>query len=304
VENTAVGDQALASNIGQANTATGFQSLFSNTDGFENTATGVQALFSNTIGHDNTAYGDQALLSNTIGNQNTANGTSALASNATGVSNTASGYQALFSNVSGSGNTANGTGSLSSNTISNGNTAVGFRSLFSSTGGDNTAIGDDALLGNTTGNLNVALGASAGLAVSTANNVICIGTLVQGENVSNSCYIGNVFDQTSAGGTAVFINSNGKLGTTTSSQRFKEEVQSMADFSEALFSLKPVTFRYKKEIDPTGTRQLALVAEEVEKVNPDLVVRDKDGRPYSVRYDQVNAMLLNEFSRSIEKWNS
>jgi len=140
---------------------------------------------------------------------------------------------------------------------------------------------------------NIALGASAGFNVTTADNVICIGH--DGQNVSNSCYIGEIFGVTSAGGTAVFINSTGKLGTLTSSARFKEEIKVMDKASEALFALNPVTFYYKKAIDPVRTSQFGLVAEEVEKVNPDLVVHDKDGKPYSVRYDAVNAMLLNEF---------
>jgi hypothetical protein len=139
------------------------------------------------------------------------------------------------------------------------------------------------------------LGEHAGFNVSTANNVICIGFGVGGANVSNSCYIGSIFGQTSSGGVAVFIDSAGKLGTLTSSRRFKEGIKPMEQASEVLFALKPVTFRYKKEIDPHSISQLGLVAEDVEKVNPDLVVRDKEGKPYSVRYEQVNAMLLNEF---------
>jgi len=145
------------------------------------------------------------------------------------------------------------------------------------------------------GSANTALGFGAGNNVTTASNVICIGSGVVGANVSNSCYIGSVFGQSSPGGAAVFINSAGQLGTSTSSGRFKEQIQPMERTSEALFALKPVTFRYKKEIDPAGTQQFGLVAEEVEKVNPDLVVRDQEGRPYTVRYDAVNAMLLNEF---------
>jgi len=148
-------------------------------------------------------------------------------------------------------------------------------------------------LHNTTGSGNTALGGEAGLNVTTADNVICIGT--DGENVSNSCYIGEIFGATSSGGSAVFIDANNHLGTVTSSKHFKEDIKPMGKTSEALLRLKPVTFRYKKEIDPQGTSQLGLVAEDVEKVNPDLVVRDKEGKPYSVRYDQVNAMLLNEF---------
>src|SRR5437879_6382015 len=122
---------------------------------------------------------------------------------------------------------------------------------------------------------------------------------VAGEN--NTCYVASIFGQTSASGIPVLINSNNKLGTATSSVRFKDDIKPMDNVSEALFALKPVTFRYKKEIDPAGVSQLGLVAEEVDKVNPDLVVRDKEGKPYSVRYDQVNAMLLNEFLKEHKK---
>jgi hypothetical protein len=141
--------------------------------------------------------------------------------------------------------------------------------------------------------MNTAFGHSAGVNVTTADNVICIGA--SGQNVSNSCYIDNIYGQTSVSGLPVLINSANKLGTTTSSKRFKEDIKPMDKASEALFALKPVCFRYKKEIDPVGISQLGLVAEDVEKVNPDLVVRDTEGKPYTVRYDQVNAMLLNEF---------
>jgi hypothetical protein len=152
-----------------------------------------------------------------------------------------------------------------------------------------------ALVNNTTGNSNIALGDFVGSGVTTASNVIVIGTGTSGLNVSNSCFIGQIFGATSSGGTQVFINSAGKLGTVTSSRRFKEEIKPMKRASEALFALKPVTFRYKKEIDPAGIAQFGLVAEEVEKVNPELVVRDADGKINTVRYDAVNAMLLNEF---------
>ena len=145
------------------------------------------------------------------------------------------------------------------------------------------------------GRNNIAIGFEAGSAVSIADNVICIGAGVIGDNVDDSCFIGNIATSTSPNGIAVLINSSGKLGTTTSSARFKDEIKPMDKASEALFALKPVAFRYKKDIDPAGTPQLGLVAEDVDKVNPDLVVRDKEGKPYSVRYDQVNAMLLNEF---------
>ena len=150
-----------------------------------------------------------------------------------------------------------------------------------------------------TGHNNTALGYQAGSGVSTANNVICIGA--DGNNVDNACYIGQIFGATSSGGTAVFVNSNGRLGTATSSQRFKDDIKLMDQASEALFALNPVTFRYKKEIDPQGIAQFGLVAEEVEKVDPDLVIRDAEGKPQTVRYEQINAMLLNEFLKEHKK---
>jgi hypothetical protein len=108
-------------------------------------------------------------------------------------------------------------------------------------------------------------------------------------------FIAGISGATALGGAAVFVDASGELGTLTSSKRFKDQIKPMDKASEALFALKPVTFRYKKEIDPAGAPQFGLVAEDVEKVNPALIVRDKEGHPYSVRYDQVNAMLLNEF---------
>jgi uncharacterized coiled-coil protein SlyX len=201
----------------------------------------------------------------------------------TSLENTAVGDHALQNNRTASRNTATGAAALNANT----------------TGNRNTAIGVLALSKNTTGNTNIAVGDGAGQNVTTASNVICIGS--GGANVSNSCYVGQVFGVTSSGGTAVFVNSNGQLATLTSSARFKEDVEPMDKASEALFALKPVSFRYKKEIEATGISQLGLVAEDVEKVSPDLVVRDKEGKPYSVRYDQVNAMLLNEFLKEHRK---
>ncbi len=142
----------------------------------------------------------------------------------------------------------------------------------------------------------MALGNYAGFGATTGSNNIYIGNQIEGTaGESNVCYIGSIFGQTNNLGSPVYIDANSKLGTLTSSKRFKEEIKPMDNASDALFALKPVTFRYKKEIDPAGKSLLGLVAEEVEKVNPDLVVRDKEGKPYSVRYDQVNAMLLNEF---------
>ena len=143
----------------------------------------------------------------------------------------------------------------------------------------NTAVGAGALVSNTTGRNNIALGFEAGSAVSIADNVICIGAGVIGDNVDDRCFIGNIAISTSPNGTAVLINSSGRLGTITSSARFKDEIQPMDKASEALFALRPVAFRYKKDIDLAGTPQLGLVAKDVDKVNPDLVVRDKEGKP-------------------------
>jgi len=273
-------------------TAEGQKALFSLTTGAANTAVGWSALSTNAAGSFNTATGAGALLFNTA-DDNTAFGAAALLFNTAGVENTAVGAAALLNNTGGPVDTPNG-GPASANT------AVGVSALSSNTTGSvNTALGIRALLNSATGNGNIALGAFAGLSVTDASDVIAIGA--DGENVSGTCYIGNIFGVTSSSGTGVFINSLGKLATMTSSRRFKDEIKPMDQTSEALFGLKPITFRYKKEIDPARTSQFGLVAEEVEKVNPALVVRDKEGKPYSVRYDQVNAMLLNEFLKEHRK---
>ena len=298
--NTAVGTVALLLNTtGTANTAIGTDAMVYNDTGSGNTAVGNGALFSNTTGNDNTVVGAGAFFSNTTGYENTAVGVSALASNTTGGNNTANGIGALQNNTSGYYNTAHGDFALLSNTTGIGNTANGYSALsFNTTSSYNTANGYEALY-NSTGSGNIGLGAFVGTNVTTANNVICIGS--DGNNEDNSCYIGNIFGATSANGVAVLVNSNGRLGTMTSSARFKDQIKPMNNASEALFALKPVVFRYKKEIDPDRTPQLGLVAEDVEKVNRDLVVRDKEGKPCSVRYDQVNAMLLNEFLKEHRK---
>jgi hypothetical protein len=276
VQNTQAISPAPDGGYPGGNTAEGQSAFFSLTSGGYNTAVGFFSLGSDTTNSFNTAVGAGALFANTADN-NTAIGAGALLSNTIGDGNTANGAFALFNDTTGGGNTANGALALQNNT----------------TGSNNTAVGPSALFFNTSGSANIALGAGAGQNVTTASNVICIGA--NGDNVDSSCYIGNVFGSTSSNGVSVFINTSGRLGTMTSSARFKEDIKPMDNVSQALFALKPVTFRYKKEIDPAGISQLGLVAEEVDKVNPDLVVRDKEGKPYSVRYDQVNAMLLNEF---------
>src|SRR6266567_4421283 len=238
----------------------------------------------------------------TAGNNN-AVGAYALANNISGNSNTANGYAALYRNTTGDANTANGAHALLGNTTGGSNTATGAAALTNNTTGSaNTANGQQAFNNNTSGSGNVALGVAAGSNATTGDSNVYIGAgMIDVAGESNACYIASIFGQTSASGIPVLINASNKLGTTTSSKRFKEGIKPMDKASETILALKPVTFRYKKEIDPAGTSQFGLVAEEVEKVNPDLVVRDREGKPYSVRYDQVNAMLLNEFLKEHRK---
>ena len=262
----------------------------------KNTAEGQDALFSLTNGTANTAIGNVALKANTNGDRNTGTGAFALFFNQTGSDNTAAGYAALFYNK-GSANTASGVAALHDNSSGSRNTASGNGALNNNTTGSNkTANGFQTLGNNTTGSFNIAMGNMAGSGVTTADDVICIGTA--GDNLSHSCYIGNIFNQASPSGLSVFVNSDGKLGTNPSSRRFKKDLKPMENTSEAILALQPMTFRYKKDFDPTGTSQFGLVAEDVEKVNPDLVVHDNEGKPFGVRYDQVNAMLLNEFLKA------
>ena len=295
--NTAEGQSALLNlTTGGFNTAVGFRSLSSNSTGGLNTAIGAGTLLSNTA-DENTATGAGALLSNVTGNHNTANGAFTLLSNTDGSSNVANGHSALFSNRTGNGNTAVGASALFANTEGRLNTATGIGALVSNaTGTANTATGASALGENTIGQNNTAIGNLAGFNQVTGSGNVYIGAGIQGtDGENNSCYVSSIFGQTSVGGIPVLVNSSNKLGTTTSSKRFKKEIKPMDQSSEGLFLLKPVNFRYNEQIDPEGNPQFGLVAEEVEKVNPALVLRDASGQPYTVRYDAVNAMLLNEF---------
>jgi len=259
------------------NTAEGEDALFSLTGGLQNTAVGFQALYSTTNGHDNTAVGNGAL------NQNIS-----------GFLNTACGFQTLYFNTTGKRNTA-----------------IGVSALHANTGGsNNTACGYQALAGNTTGGNNIALGLTAGGANTTGSNNIDIGNVgVDGESKTirigssrqTATYIAGISGATVAGGVGVVIDSDGHLGTVVSSKRFKDEIKPMNKASEAILSLEPVSFRYKKALDPKRIWQFGLVAEQVEKVDPDLVARDAEGKPYTVRYEAVNAMLLNEFLKEHRK---
>ena len=304
--NTATGAGSLLFNTADQNTATGAGALLSNTTGAQSTANGAFALFSNTEGNVNTAIGDQALFNNIglgapskptgvfFGSFNTANGDRALFSNTNGNSNTAAGAGALTENTTGSANTAVGISALSQNTTADDNTAVGAVALFdNTTGTQNTAVGFSALHDNSTGNNNIALGSSAGNNVATASNVIAIGSV--GADVSNSCFIGQIYSNVQPiVGTdpdSVTISSSGRLGRgNVSSRRYKHDIKPMEKASEALYALKPVRFRYNEQYDVTQTLAFGLIAEEVAEVAPDLVGRNPDGQPESVRYEQVNAM--------------
>jgi Chaperone of endosialidase len=307
---TAEGQKALFSlTTGAANTAVGWFSLQSLTTGSFNTATGAGALLFNTA-DANTAFGAAALLSNTIGLDNTAIGAAALSSNTEGAGNTATGFQALYSNTAGLANTANGSLALQGNTTGIFNTAIGNGALFSNTsGGDNVAIGRAALQSNTTGLKNTAIGSNAGFNITGTGNV-CIGEGMLGvAGEFNTTWIRNINNTVQpVVGTDpdnVTVNSAGRLGRgNVSSRRYKHDIKPMDNASEAVLALKPVTFRYNKEYDATQTLAYGLIAEDVAQVYPDLVGRNPEGEPESVRYEQVNAMLLNEFlkeHRKVEK---
>jgi hypothetical protein len=326
--NTASGSDALLLNTtGSDNTGIGHRSLENNTTGFANTATGRSALSNNTTGAENTGNGWRSLSSNTTGSKNTANGLSALASNTTGFFNTASGALALASSTTGFANTATGFRALEASTTSIWNTATGAEALLNnttgsfntadglhalvgnSTGSDNTAIGVEALRENATGNSNIALGAGAGDVLTTGSNNIDIGNHgVPGESntirigtvgVQTATYVAGILGKTVPMSVPVFVNASGLLGTVPSSARFKHDIKSMHEASEAILALNPVTFHYKS--DKTNAPQFGLVAEEVAEVSPDLVVRDEKGEIYTVRYEAVNAMLLNEFLKEHQK---
>ena len=263
--------------------------------GSANTAAGVLALSSNTTGFNNTASGFSVLEFNTTGSYNTAIGAQALAFNTTGVANTASGADVLLRNTTGTENTASGSGALESNR----------------TGNQNTAIGVGALSQIFSGGGNTAIGVNAG-ALSTGSNNIYLGSAVfGGPGESNAMYLGNTTLQTktviagirgittgAANAIPVVIDSNGQLGTVSSSIRFKEDIHEMGDVSRRLMMLRPVTFRYTQAYrDGAKPIQYGLIAEEVAEVFPELAVRGADGQVETVHYETLNVLLLNELQK-------
>jgi len=255
-----------------------------------NTGIGYRALNWNTTGYDNTAVGWNALNHNTTGRRNTAVGGYSISSNYTGQYNTAVGYR-----------------SLNDSEVGEGNVAVGYRALdaldHATITHNNTAVGRDALGALHTGSLNIALGMDAGSALTNGISNVYISnpgvanesfTIRIGGVLQAAAYIEGIHGTTVASGTAVYIKSDGQLGTTTSSARFKTGIADLGSRSAVLYDLRPITFRYKPEIDPTGIPQYGLIAEEVAAVAPDLVINDEGGDPYTVRYEQLVPLLLNE----------
>ena len=292
--NTFLGDNALFDfTAGDNDTAVGYSALASDLNGINNTAVGAYALDSDTSGYSNTGIGVNALSSATTGSWNTAVGDGALQANYGGNNNTALGYQAAYW-ASGVNNTAAGYQALYSNHTGNNNTGVGHSALYNNTGTNNIAIGDSAGINLTTGSNNIDIG---GKGVAGESNTTRLGK----KGTQTTVYVTGISGATVARGVGVIVDTDGHLGTTTSSARFKENIRPMNKESEELLFLQPVTFRYKHDLDPDGIPQFGLVAEQVEKIDPNLVARDDEGKPYGVRYEAVNAMLLNEFLKEHRK---
>ena len=246
--------------------------------------------------------------------ENTALGEDALFTYDTSIQgeNTACGHDSLYNLSTGIYNTAFGDDTLHDSTGGNNNTAVGWHAMTgNATGSMNTGIGCDALANTDTGDVNIAIGFRAGLNITNGSNNIAIANIgalgdtntirIGTKSIQRKTYIAGISGSGVPNGVGVIIDTNGHLGTIQSSERYKEAVQPMDESSEAILALQPVTFRYKKELDPAGIPQFGLVAEQVAKVKPGLVVRDDEGRPETVRYDAVNAMLLNEFLKEHRK---
>jgi hypothetical protein len=215
--------------------------------------------------------------------------------NTRGYNNIATGYQALYSNTTGHQNVASGFQALSSNTEGNLNTAIGDQALHGNTGTNNTALGFAAGASLTTECCNIDIGNSGvpgeSGTIRIGNNIFQTATYIAG---INGTFVG-------VGGTTCYVDNAGKLGVSLSARRFKTDIADMGPASEALLALRPVTFHYKPELDKTGIPQFGLIAEEVAKVNPDLVTHDAKGELSTVRYEAVNAMLLNEFLKEHRK---
>jgi hypothetical protein len=304
--NSAFGEASLFSNtIGSYLTAVGQGTLYSNTQGNYNTAVGFWAMGDNLSGSANTAAGYYALYNNTTGSNNSAIGDEALESNTTGSGNNAQGYQAMYSNTTGSNNSGIGAGALYSSTAGIGNNAVGLTALENMLAGNrNTAVGNNAGLNLVSGSYNTYIGwgvnGSAGVTSTQENYVTRIGVTYADPNVEGSprTYISGIYNVPLSGNTVV-VTSTGQLGVAAvSSERFKTGIAAMAESTDKLSQLRPVTFKLKT--DATGVVQYGLVAEEVARVYPELIIRDENGRIDGVRYDELAPMLLNEMQKAQE----
>ena len=293
--NTGIGAAALALNNAESNTAVGATALLLNTTGDTNTAVGRNALTNNQIGSDNNAVGAFALFNNDssgmgLANFNNAHGRNALFNNVDGDENDAFGDDAMEENTTGSQNTAMGDDALDGNTTGNGNTAVGKEA------GNSIIDGND----------NVVLGHNAGIGLVHGSRNIAIGAEESGPfaDFDDTCFIGSIFGQIVSdpgSQTAVFVDQFNVVGVFNSSRKYKHDIQPMDKASETLYRLKPVTFRFNS--DWKNTKQYGLIAEEVADLDPSLVVR-KDGETMTVRYEQINSMLLNEFLKEHRKVES
>ena len=303
--NTGMGSSALHSlTTGNSNTAAGSLALTFDTTGSNNTAVGVQALEGDTSGSQNTAAGYQALASNTTGGNNSGYGFSVLVFNTTGFYNAAFGSLALLNNTTGSYNTATGAGALELNQIGSNNVATGYQALYSNTTGvQNTAFGMNTLYA-AIGSNNIAVGYEAGFNITSGSSNIDIGH--EGLATDNGFIrIGTAGSQKGAfiagissskvTGSAVYVTTNGRLGVLASSERYKTAIEPIGANSSKLEKLRPVTFKLKT--DAEGTVQYGLIAEEVAKVYPELVIRDENGRIDGVRYEELAPMLLNEIQK-------
>lgn len=274
--------------------------------GARDTAIGVNSMAALTSGNSNTGLGYNSLLSCTSGGSNTALGTFSQNATTTGSVNTSVGSGSLSANTTGNGNVAVGNSAMSRNTTSGDNVAVGLNALFFTTGSGNTGVGSNALATSSTGTGNIALGYFAGSLISSGSNNIDIGNSAPGNesdtirigNTQTAAYLAGVSGVTVASGVQVYIDSNGQLGTLTSSARYKEDVEDMADVSSLLMKLRPVTFHYKAPYDDGAhLLQYGLIAEEVAKVDPALVQFDGKGQAQTVRYHVISMMLLDEVQR-------
>jgi len=305
-DNTASGFASLSSDTtGSYNTASGYYALAYNITGNANTAFGEQALYANSTGNGNTASGDLALFGNTTGSNNTATGEGALFLSATGGENVAVGGEALHDNESGNNNVAVGYQALDTSRYVNDNTAVGNQSLFSDTSGSgNTAVGDKSLYANSSGSQNIAIGIGSGDLLTTGSFNIDIGNSgaagdggkikIGASGKQTETFIAGIVNSKITGA-PVYITPSGQLGVLASAERYKTAIAPLGSTTRKLVQLRPVSFHLKT--DPTGTVQYGLIAEEVERVYPELVIRDEAGKIQGVRYDELAPMLLNEVQK-------